>query len=426
MARYKLIDTNPRLLPVNLVAQLLPGTFEHAVDHLLERAIDLSGFAARFRNDVTGAPAYPPAVLLKVVLCAYARGVVSSRAIARLCEDHVTFIALCDARTPRFTTIAAFVSTFGPDIAHVFAAVLAVCDQQGLIGREMFAIDGVKLPSKASKRRSGKRADFERQVEKLEAAAATMLARHRAADTTEEGPPDPPGGPPRARRTREAERVARLKHDAAQLDAWLAPHPDDRRSANGAVRLSNSTDPDSAKMATGKGVVQGYTAVAAVDARAQIIVDAQAHGTGTEQELLLPVVAALTPCCTVTTLITADAGYHSKTNLRALAEQGRPALIADNDMRARDARFATQGRHQQGPDPLHDKSRPTATLPVYQPRDLAQGVRDLLFCKPGLLDRSMLRVSPPAQPTLLVDCRRIEDPHQQLGECPRDHPTAGS
>ena len=78
MARYKAIDTNPRLLPVNLAAQLLPGTFEHAVDHLLDHAIDLSRFDVRFRNDTTGAPAYPPAVLLKVVLCAYARGIVSS------------------------------------------------------------------------------------------------------------------------------------------------------------------------------------------------------------------------------------------------------------------------------------------------------------------------------------------------------------
>ena len=179
----------------------------------------------------------------------------SSRAIARLCEDHVTFIALCRARTPHFTTIAAFVSTLGADIAHVFAAVLAVCDQQGLIGREMFAIDGVKLPSNASKRRSGTRADFERQAATLEAAAATMLARHRTADDTEDRPrPEPPdgGGTPR---TREASRLARLERDAAQLRTWLAAHPDDRRSTKGAVRLSNRTDLDSAKLATGKGVI---------------------------------------------------------------------------------------------------------------------------------------------------------------------------
>jgi len=43
------------------------------------------------------------------------------------------------------------VSTLRADIAPIFAAVLAVCDSQGLIGREVFAIDGVKLPSNASK-----------------------------------------------------------------------------------------------------------------------------------------------------------------------------------------------------------------------------------------------------------------------------------
>ena len=48
-----------------------------------------------------------------------------------------------------------------------FAAVLAVCDGQGLIGREMFAIDGVKLPSNASKHRSGTRAEFTQRAEKL-------------------------------------------------------------------------------------------------------------------------------------------------------------------------------------------------------------------------------------------------------------------
>ena len=65
MARYKYIDTNPRFLPVDLARQLLPGTFEHALHHLLEHAIDLSAFDARFRNDATGATAYPPALLLE-------------------------------------------------------------------------------------------------------------------------------------------------------------------------------------------------------------------------------------------------------------------------------------------------------------------------------------------------------------------------
>ena len=59
MARYKHIDTSPRFFAVDLQRQLLPGTFEYALNRLLDRDIDLSCFDARFCNDVTGAAAYP-------------------------------------------------------------------------------------------------------------------------------------------------------------------------------------------------------------------------------------------------------------------------------------------------------------------------------------------------------------------------------
>jgi transposase len=360
MARYKHIDTSPRFLPVDLARQLLPGTFERAVHHLLTHEVDLSAFDARFRNDDTGAPAYPPAMLLTVVLCAYAHGVVSSRGIERLCREHVTFIALCGDAAPHFTTIAHFVSTLGADIARVFAAVVAVCDRQGLIGREMFAIDGVKLPGNASKRRSGTRADFERQAAKLQAAAAVMVARHRAADAL---PVEPD------LRAKETRRVERLERDAVELRAWLAAHPEDRRGPKGTVRKSNRTDNESAKMATGKGVIQGYTGVAAVDGAHQIVVEAQAYGTGAEQELLLPVVSAMHDLLTPDSLLLADAGYHSEANLRELTALGVDALIADNDMRRRDERFTTQERHRQAPHPFRQPAPAEEAPALYQPRD---------------------------------------------------------
>ena len=59
-------------------------------------------------------------------------------------------------------------------------------------------------------------------------------------------------------------------------------------------------------------------------------------------------------------LITADAGYHSEQNPRTLEAQGIDALGADNGMHQRDERFATQGRHQQDPDPLHRRSQTLA------------------------------------------------------------------
>lgn len=178
MARYKSIGTSPRFIGVDLERQLLPGTFEYALNYLVDHELDLKRFDARYKNDLTGASAYLPAMLLKVVLFAYSRGIVSSRDIERACREQITFIALSGDSAPHFTTFADFVSTLGTEIGPLFKEVLLVCDRQGLIGREMFAIDGVKLPSNASKTKSGTRADFARQAAKMEAAAQAMLARH--------------------------------------------------------------------------------------------------------------------------------------------------------------------------------------------------------------------------------------------------------
>src|SRR5680860_393373 len=362
MARYKEIDSSPRFIAVDLSRQLLPGTFEHALNHLLDAEVDLSSFDARYCDDATGALAYPPAMLLKVVLFAYSQGIVSSRAIERACREQVTCIALSGDSAPHFTTIASFVSTLGEDIARIFSQVLLICDRQGLIGRAMFAIDGVKLPSNASKARSGTRADFARQAAKLEAAAQKMLARHREEDQK-------PVEPDLA--SKEAKRIKRLERDAAQIRAWLEANPNDRRGSKNSVVKSNRTDNESAKMATDKGVLQGYTGVAAVDGKQQIIIAAQAHGTGSEQALLMPVVAAMKDVLTENSVITADAGYHSEANLQALAAMNVYALIADNQMRKRDERFATQERHKAGPDPLYDKSATDKTASKYQPEDFA-------------------------------------------------------
>ncbi|HET7160215.1 MAG TPA: transposase, partial [Burkholderiales bacterium] len=211
----------------------------------------------------------------------------------------------------------------------------------------------------ASKKKSGTRAEFQRQVKKLQAAAAVMLARHRAQDKCGTEPD---------LRAKEIKQIARLANEAQQIQAWLATHPEDRRGAKGSVRKSNRTDNDSAKMATSKGVIQGYAGVAAVDDKHQIIIEAQAHGTGSEQALLMPMVEAIAPYVTQVSLITADAGYHSEANLKALAEKKIHALIADNGMRKRDERFATQGRHQQAPDTLYNKTALT-NKPLYRPQD---------------------------------------------------------
>ena len=360
MARYKRIDTGLKFLPVDLSRQLLPGTFEHALSHLLDHELDLRTLDERFRNDEAGAPAYAPSVLLKVILFAYSREMVSSRAIEQACQENVVFMALSGDSAPHFTTIASFIRELKDEIANVFTQVLFLCDAQGLIGREMFAIDGVKLPSNAAKQRSGTRAEFARQADKIEAEVKKMLERHREAD-------DKPVEPNLAEK--ETKRIERLQKDAAQLRQWLQDHPEDRRGPKGSIRKSNRTDNESAKIATGKGVIQGYTGVAAVDGLCQVIVEAQAHGTGSEQALLIPVVEAMRDLIEDDSIVTADAGYHSEANLEQLARMNIEALIADNGMRQRDERFAEQDKHKARPDPLWDNTRQEKKARLFLPED---------------------------------------------------------
>jgi transposase len=172
MARYKVVDRSPRFLPIVLDAQLMAGSFEYALDYLIDREIDLSGVAKRYVNDETGAPAYDPAVMLKIVLLAYSRGVISSRAIERLCRENVLFMAISGDSAPRFTTIAKFIRELGEEVSAIFTQVLLICERQGLIGRQMFAIDGVKLPSNADKRRSGTHAELAHEAKRMVVVAA--------------------------------------------------------------------------------------------------------------------------------------------------------------------------------------------------------------------------------------------------------------
>lgn len=361
MPRFKEVDRSPRLLPIVLEAQLQPGSFEYALDYLVDHELDLTPLRSRFCNDDTGAPAYHPAVMLKIVLLAYSRGMISSRAIERACRENVLFIALSGDSAPQFTTIAKFVRELASDIASLFQQVLMTCDAQGLIGRQMFAIDGVKLPSNASKRRSGSHEDLAHKAARMEQAAVNMLAAHRQRDQQ--------GATGQVDTAAEKRSIERLQSEARRVRSFLSTHKE-RTSDKGAVRKSNVTDNDSAKMATSKGVIQGYTAVAAVDSKHQVIVAAQAHGSGSEQSMLLPMVGRTDAVRTAQTIITADAGYHSEANLHALHDAGIPALIADGLMRKRDERFKDQGRYKKLADPLYDKSKATrAKLGLFRPAD---------------------------------------------------------
>ncbi len=338
MARYKdYCYEQGKMIPISFREQILPGTFEYTLSHLVDHELDLSVFDQRYNNDDTGRPAYDPALLLKIVLYAYARGIVSSRQIERCCRENVIFMALSADTQPHFTTIADFISRMEGEIVALFRNVLLICDAQGLIGREMFAIDGCKLPSNASKEWSGTKAELAAKQAKLERAIRRMLATHRERDQREVGAETV---------EREQQYIATLKRQVKKLKAWLDDH-EDKPGKTGKPRKSNVIDNDSAKMKTSHGVMQGYDGVAAVDDRHQVIVHAEAFGEAQEHELLQPMLQATEAHFAALgedtiyrkVKITADSGFHTERNAEYLYANHIDGYLADNRMRSRDPRF---------------------------------------------------------------------------------------
>ena len=97
MARYKIIDRSPRFLPVVLEAQLMSGSFEYALDYLIDQQLDLSSLDRRYRNDATGCSAYDPRVMLKIILLAYSRCTTNGRTHHKFQGSH-SACGPCDLR----------------------------------------------------------------------------------------------------------------------------------------------------------------------------------------------------------------------------------------------------------------------------------------------------------------------------------------
>jgi len=122
-------------------------------------------------------------------------------------------------------------------------------------------------------------------------------------------------------------------------------------------------------MATGKGVIQGYTGVAAVDEQHQVVVHARAHGSGSEQEMLPGVLDDLEPLRAPHTVLTADSGYCSEVNLQQLEAHAIDGYIPDPGYRKRDQRYGGQEQHRAKPDALWDKSSTEPKDKLFTPRD---------------------------------------------------------
>ena len=368
MPRFKPCDYNQlQMVPLSLDQQLVPGTLEYAIHTLIEERMDLSSFDERYQNDDMGRRAYDPKVLLKVVLFAYSRGILHSRPMERACKENITFMALACGHQPDHSTLASFISSMGKDqVVSLFTQVLLVCQEEGLLGGTHFSLDGLKLSSNASKEWSGKHHDLLKKKQALERKIEEAVSEQQEEDK-KEGDPDG---------RRRNEKIQKLQHHADRIEKFLN-ETEPKQGKSGDEVQSNITDPDSAKMSTSHGVVQGYNAHAMVDEDTQVVLHAEVFGDGSDgtamEDMLegteenLESIGREKPL--KDQVISADTGYFTQKNLEACEEAGVDAYIPDRKFRQRDVRFEEAGRHRRPVTNAQKKKKEAKPKKWFSPED---------------------------------------------------------
>jgi transposase len=338
MAKYRTTDVaagQGLFLSVNLQKQLLPDSFEYMLNEIVGTKIDLSVFDKKYKNDLTGASAVPPSVLLKLIIYGYYNGCISSRKIYELNNHNIIAKALTGDMDIHWTTIADFVSGNKEAVKETFIQVLMYSNELGLIGGENFAVDGLRLPSNASIDMSGTEEQLKERLAACQKMAEKHIERHARKDAQ--------GIKDEETNERFEKRQKQLNGRIEKIKAFLQGMKK-KEGRNVEEIQSNVTDNESAMIHSSKGFIQGYIGIAVTDQKSQVITSTEAFGSANETEHLPEMLdlneenleaAGVKREEGKKPVMLGDPNYYSEENLRACQERGVEAVIADSQAKRR-------------------------------------------------------------------------------------------
>lgn len=345
-------------------AQLLPPRVQDYVaeDHLsrlivalVREELDLSAISGSYRSAL-GQPPFDPRMMTALLLHGYASGIYSSRRIAKAAVERADFMMIVAGDPPDFRTISEFRKRHLQALAELFVQVLKLAEKAGLVKLGHVALDGTKIKANASKHKAMSYERMKKRETELAAEVERWLQAAEAADAQEdrlygtkrgdEMPDWVADKQKRLAKIREAKAALEAEaRAAAEEEERRRAEAEEKRLAEGRKKSGrtpapppaepdgktqrNFTDPESRILKTKDGYIQGFNAQAAVDGKAQIVV---AHGltpSVSDQDQLVPLLDQIEQNLgRKPKEASADAGYCSEANFKALAEREISAYLA--------------------------------------------------------------------------------------------------
>jgi transposase len=283
------------------------------------------GFA-RTQVAATGRPPYDPGALLKLYLYGYLHRIRSSRLLEAECQRNVEVIWLLGKLTPDFKTIADFRKDNLKALRSVNRQFTVLCRKLELFGGQLLAVDGSKFQAVNARDQNFNAAKLQELIGRADARLAEYLQQLDSADEAE------PGG---SALTKDelAAKIAALQEKQEWHAELLAQLQD------GEDKQVSVTDPDSRKMPTAQGMVVGYNAQVAVDAKHKLIAAEDVTNEVTDYKQLANVALEARANLELKQAeVVADAGYYNTAEVSRCAEQGLTAYVPKADTSANTAR----------------------------------------------------------------------------------------
>ena len=333
-----------QLLPPALQDWLPQGHLAYFISDTVD-SLDLSAFHARYAGGGPRNQPLHPAMMVKVLVYAYASGVFSSRKIARKLHEDIAFRVLAAHNFPAHRTIRDFRAQHLVEFTELFTQVVRLAREMGLVKLGTIAVDGTKVKANASRHKAMSYGRMQSTEAELKAQIAALL--HKAAHIDEAEKNEPELDIPAELERRQARLAAieaakaRLQERQAQADTQRGRSPGDERKPQGKdgkpkagrpykrdfgipepEAQSSFTDPDSRIMKrAGGGFDYSYNAQTAVNETAHIIVAAEVVNTSTDvQQLPMVLDAVQTHTGAQAAKVLADAGYRSEAVIAKLAQ----------------------------------------------------------------------------------------------------------
>ncbi len=373
------------------------GHLAHLIRNVVSEELDLSEILDSYEEE-RGYPPYHPVMMTAVLLYANAVGIYSSRRIARACEERVDFMAVTGMQKPDFRTISLFRLRHLEALKGLFKQVLKLCQKAGMVKLGHVAMDGTKIRANASPHKSMSYGRMKKAEEDLKAEVDRWFAEAERVDREEDelygadksGDELPEWVADKQKRLEKIRQAkAELEAEAkAELERGRDPvkntHKAQPTGVPSAKVQRNFTDPESRIMKSSQGFVQGYNAQAAVDVDHQVIVAQSVVNTGSDAHQMIPLLEQIRSNLKQQAKeISADSGYCSELNLKALAKRRIRGYIA-TDRQNKDRKVGVwvkrmRKRLRQGSWRSRYRLRKQTVEPVFGLIKQARGFRQFLL-----------------------------------------------